>query len=114
MGARPVAVCVGMGAEWRDSDRTSTEPSRSCPRPTDNKDMTFELCPYCQASIEGTYFPGGWLRIDCGACGAQWEVHGGMVRRIADGDLIGAGDETPEDRRRRADVSSGDGVSSTS
>jgi len=76
--------------------------------------MTFELCPYCQASIEGTYFPGGWLRIDCAACGAQWEVHGGMMRRIADGDLMRRTGDTPEDLRRRADVPSGDGVQSTS
>ena len=76
--------------------------------------MTFELCPYCQASIEGTYFPGGWLRIDCAACGAQWEVHGGMMRRIADGDLMGRTGDTPEDLRRRADVASGDGVQPSS
>lgn len=76
--------------------------------------MTFELCPYCQASIEGTYFPGGWLRVACDACGAQWEVHGGLVRRIADGDLLNPGEEPSDDRPRREDVSSRDGVRSTS
>jgi hypothetical protein len=76
--------------------------------------MTFELCPYCQASIEGTYFPGGWLRVACDACGAQWEVHGGLVRRIADGDLLNPREEPSDDGTRRKDVSSRDGAHSTS
>jgi len=76
--------------------------------------MTFELCPYCQASIEGTYFPGGWLRVACDACGAQWEVHGGLVRRIADGDLLNPREELSEDGARRADAPSRDGAHSTS
>jgi hypothetical protein len=50
--------------------------------------MRFEQCPYCQRAVEVTHFPGGWLRIACDACGAQWEAHSGMVRRIADGELV--------------------------
>ena len=76
--------------------------------------MTFELCPYCQASIEGTFFPGGWLRVACDACGAQWEVHGGMVRRIADGDLVSPGEEPAGDRPRRPGLPSRNGMPSTS
>ena len=76
--------------------------------------MTFELCPYCQESIEATYFPGGWLRIACDACGAQWEAHSGMMRRIADGELLTSGPEPAEDRPRRDDVSARKGVPSTS
>jgi len=62
--------------------------------------MTFELCPYCQEPIEATYFPGGWLRIACDACGAQWEVHSGMVRRIADGEIVKPSAEQSENPQR--------------
>jgi hypothetical protein len=50
--------------------------------------MRFERCPYCQRPVEVMHFPGGWLRISCHECGAQWEAHSGMVRRIADGELL--------------------------
>jgi hypothetical protein len=63
--------------------------------------MAFERCPYCQEPIEATYFPGGWLRIACDACGAQWEVHSGMVRRIADGELLDPRSEPASHREQR-------------
>ena len=76
--------------------------------------MTFELCPYCQEPVEGTYFPGGWLRIVCDACAAQWEVHSGMVRRIADGELVNTGVEPAQDREGSEDGPPRDGVPATS
>jgi hypothetical protein len=74
--------------------------------------MTFEVCPFCQEPIEVTYFPGGWLRIACEACGAQWEAHSGMVRRIADGELLNPSDEPAQAQPRREDVSARKGVPS--
>jgi hypothetical protein len=79
----------------------------------DNVDMTFELCPYCEEPVEVTYFPGGWFRVACDACGAQWEVHSGMVRRIADGELLSA-DAKASDDQQEEELPSRDGVPSTS
>ena len=79
----------------------------------DNVGMTFERCPYCEAPVEVTYFPGGWFRVGCDACGAQWEIHSGMVRRIADGELLRSG-AAPADERQDEEVPSRDGVPSTS
>ena len=66
----------------------------------DNTDMRFERCPYCQEPVELTLFAGGWIRIECDSCGAQWEAHGGMVRRIADGELLGVSGESKPDESR--------------
>jgi hypothetical protein len=64
--------------------------------------MRFEQCPYCQRPVEVMHFPGGWLRIACHECGAQWEAHSGMVRRIADGELLdSSADEVRASARSR-------------
>lgn len=76
--------------------------------------MTFELCPYCQEEVEATYFPGGWLRIVCDACAAQWEVHSGMVRRIADGELVNTVVEPAKNREGNEDSQSRDRASAMS
>ena len=62
--------------------------------------MRFEQCPYCQQPVTVTHFPGGWLRVGCDACGAQWEAHSGMVRRIADGELLEASAKQKDEGRR--------------
>ena len=50
--------------------------------------VSFEHCPFCAAAVEVTHYPGGFLVIGCPACSATWEAHGGLLRRIADGEAL--------------------------
>ena len=49
---------------------------------------TFEHCPFCAEPVEVTHYPGGFLLIACTGCGAEWEAHGGLLRRITDGEAL--------------------------
>jgi len=43
--------------------------------------VTFERCPYDGSPIAAEY-SGGSLLLSCGTCGAAWEVHNALVRRV--------------------------------
>jgi hypothetical protein len=44
--------------------------------------VTFERCPYDGSAI-GAEYSGGSLLLSCETCGAAWEVHNTLVRRVA-------------------------------
>lgn len=44
--------------------------------------MNFTHCPYDNNDIEKQSFAGGFLVLSCDRCGAQWEMHNALIRRI--------------------------------
>ena len=44
--------------------------------------MTFERCPYDATLISAEAFSGGSLMLTCERCGAAWEAHNSLIRRV--------------------------------
>ncbi len=44
--------------------------------------VTFERCPYDATLISAEAFSGGSLMLTCERCGAAWEAHNSLVRRV--------------------------------
>jgi hypothetical protein len=44
--------------------------------------VTFERCPYDATPISAEAFSGGSLMLTCERCGAAWEAHNSLVRRV--------------------------------
>jgi len=48
--------------------------------------VTFERCPYDAQPISAEAFSGGSLMLTCSCCGAAWEAHNSLLRRIIEPD----------------------------
>jgi hypothetical protein len=46
-------------------------------------DVKLKRCPYDNTSIDVDEYSGGSYVISCPACGARWEQHNTLVRRVA-------------------------------
>lgn len=44
--------------------------------------MNLQRCPYDGTPIEAEAFSGGSYLLSCTACGAEWEAHNSLVRRV--------------------------------
>jgi len=44
--------------------------------------VNFERCPYDATPISAEAFSGGSLMLTCRRCGAAWEAHNSLVRRV--------------------------------
>jgi hypothetical protein len=44
--------------------------------------VNFERCPYDATAISAQAFSGGSLMLTCERCGAAWEAHNSLVRRV--------------------------------
>jgi hypothetical protein len=44
--------------------------------------VTFERCPYDATLISAEAFSGGSLMLTCERCGAAWEAHNSLIRRV--------------------------------
>lgn len=49
--------------------------------------MNFAHCPYDGEDISAEAFAGGFLMISCEYCGAAWELHNALMRRIREPDI---------------------------
>jgi hypothetical protein len=45
-----------------------------------------ERCPYDGTPIEAEAYSGGSYLLSCTQCGAEWEAHNTLVRRVTDPD----------------------------
>jgi hypothetical protein len=48
--------------------------------------MRFERCPYDAHPISAEAFSGGSLMLTCACCGAAWEAHNTLLRRVIEPD----------------------------
>ena len=48
--------------------------------------MDLTQCPYDGAPIEAEAYSGGSVLLDCPHCGAQWEWHSALLRRVREPD----------------------------
>lgn len=48
--------------------------------------MELTQCPYDGQPIDAETFSGGSVLLSCPACGAEWEWHSSLVRRIREPD----------------------------
>jgi hypothetical protein len=48
----------------------------------DNAPVNLQRCPYDSTPITARAFSGGFLMLSCDRCGAAWEVHNTLVRRV--------------------------------
>jgi len=48
--------------------------------------VNLERCPYDGTPIEAEAYSGGSYLLSCAACGAEWEAHNTLVRRVSDPD----------------------------
>ncbi len=48
--------------------------------------VNLQRCPYDGTPIEAEAYSGGSYLLSCVACGAEWEAHNTLVRRVADPD----------------------------
>jgi hypothetical protein len=78
---------------------------KESPEPTDNPAVELSECPYDNTEITNQRFPGGFLLLECEACGAAWELHNGLVHRIR---------EPNWERARDARIASRPGLAPTS
>lgn len=67
--------------------------------------MELSECPYDNTEIGAQRFPGGFLLLECAACGAAWELHNALVHRIR---------EPNWERARDARIASRPGLAPTS
>jgi hypothetical protein len=44
--------------------------------------VKLQRCPYDDTPIDVSEYSGGSYMISCPACGAQWEQHNALVRRV--------------------------------
>ncbi|MBM3674204.1 MAG: hypothetical protein FJW88_04485 [Actinobacteria bacterium] len=44
--------------------------------------MNIQRCPYDATPIEAMGYSGGSFLLTCSACGAEWEAHNTLVRRV--------------------------------
>lgn len=44
--------------------------------------VKLQRCPYDNTPIDVSEYSGGSYMISCPACGAQWEQHNTLVRRV--------------------------------
>jgi hypothetical protein len=51
-------------------------------RDADRPTVTFERCPYDATLISAEAFSGGSLMLTCERCGAAWEAHNSLIRRV--------------------------------
>lgn len=64
--------------------------------------MKLERCPYDASPIEVDAYSGGSFILTCRTCGAAWEIHNVLTRRVAEPDWDAA-------RRHRAGATLVDG-----
>lgn len=48
--------------------------------------MELTLCPYDSHPIDAETFSGGSILLSCPSCGAEWEWHNSLVRRVREPD----------------------------
>lgn len=48
--------------------------------------MNLQRCPYDGTPIEAEAYSGGSFLLTCTVCGAEWEAHNSLVRRLGDPD----------------------------
>jgi hypothetical protein len=48
--------------------------------------VNLQRCPYDGTPIEAEAYSGGSYLLSCTACGAEWEAHNTLVRRVTDPD----------------------------
>lgn len=48
--------------------------------------VTLQSCPYDSSPITAEAFAGGFVLLSCERCGATWESHNSLVRRIVEPD----------------------------
>ncbi|MSO37338.1 MAG: hypothetical protein EXQ69_03715 [Acidimicrobiia bacterium] len=48
--------------------------------------MNLNNCPYDETLIDAENYSGGSFLLSCSACGAEWEMHNSLVRRITEPD----------------------------
>jgi hypothetical protein len=69
--------------------------------------VTFERCPYDATPISAEAFSGGSLMLTCERCGAAWEAHNSLIRRVIEPsweDVQAAQAELRDDATTGADV----------
>lgn len=54
--------------------------------PAEVTNVNLQRCPYDGTPIEAEAFSGGSYLLSCTACGAEWEAHNTLVRRVTDPD----------------------------
>ncbi len=55
---------------------------KAAERDADTPLVTFERCPYDATLISAEAFSGGSLMLTCECCGAAWEAHNSLIRRV--------------------------------
>ena len=48
--------------------------------------VNLQRCPYDGTPIEAEAYSGGSFLLTCTACGAEWEAHNSLVRRLGEPD----------------------------
>jgi hypothetical protein len=48
--------------------------------------VNLQRCPYDGTPIEAEAYSGGSYLLSCTECGAEWEAHNTLVRRVTDPD----------------------------
>jgi hypothetical protein len=61
-----------------------------------------ERCPYDRTPVVADAYPGGFIVLSCEACGASWELHNALVRRVSEPDWNAA--HRAADERRLASI----------
>jgi hypothetical protein len=69
-----------MGLEPRA--RVPTTAFKRSGRDAETTLVTFERCPYDATLISAEAFSGGSLMLTCERCGAAWEAHNSLIRRV--------------------------------
>jgi hypothetical protein len=59
---------------------------KSRPLAADDIGVKLQRCPYDGTPIAAESYSGGSLLLECESCGAAWEAHNSLVRRIAEPD----------------------------
>ncbi len=55
-------------------------------RSADIQRVNLERCPYDGSAVEVDSYSGGSFMLTCRTCGAAWEVHNVLTRRVAEPD----------------------------
>ncbi len=55
-------------------------------RRADTPCVNLQRCPYDGTPIEAEAYSGGSFLLTCTTCGAEWEAHNSLVRRLGEPD----------------------------
>ena len=70
-------------AGWRVRHRRHTGNTASlAPRDAETEPVDLTQCPYDSTPVEAEAYSGGSVLLDCPCCGAAWEWHNALLRRV--------------------------------